>query len=89
MSIPYRERRRLRRLDRALRRSDLSLALKLEAFARINAEETMPSQEQLRPGLARPWRALWWPMAGAAFLVTIIAGGGSGQARRATALPAG
>lgn len=41
-------RRRLRRIDRKLRRSDPELASMLSIFSRLTAGETMPMREQLR-----------------------------------------
>ena len=95
MSLPHRQRRLLRRMDRALCRSDPDLAALLSLFARLSPGETSPRQEQLprqqqpprqeQPRLPRAWawRVLRWPAAGAAFLVVSVAGGGLAAARRA------
>jgi hypothetical protein len=84
--IPH-GRRRLRRIDRELRRSDPELAAKLAIFARLNAGEAMPGWEQLPPPppAAPGWQVLLWPIAGAAFLVVLAAGGGTSTARGAAA----
>lgn len=52
----------------------------LSIFARLDAAEQMPAQEQLRPRL--PWarRVLRWPVAAAVFLVVFAAGRGSSAA---------
>ena len=76
MTLPYREERLLRRVDHALCRSDPDLALMLSIFTRITASEMLPAWEQLRPRVTWAWRALLWPLAGAAFLVVVVAGGG-------------
>ena len=95
MSLPHRQRRLLRRMDRALCRSDPDLASLLSLFALLSAEETLPHWEQLpyreqltrRQHLCLPrpwtWRLLLWPAAGAAFLAVCVAGGGLAAARRA------
>jgi hypothetical protein len=84
-------RRRLRRIDRELRRSDPELASMLAIFARLNADEAMPGWEQVRPPPAPPpgWHVLLWPIAGAAFLVVFAAGGGASTARSAAAACSG
>jgi hypothetical protein len=84
-------RRRLRRIDRELRRSDPELASMLGIFARLNADEAMPGWEQVRPPPAPPpgWHLLLWPIAGAAFLVVFAAGGGASTARSAAAACSG
>lgn len=82
MSLPYREERVLRRVDRALRQSDPDLASMLSIFAQLNAADRMPARERLRPRLALALTVLRWPVAALAFLVVVIAGGGS---RAATA----
>ncbi|MGH3153785.1 MAG: hypothetical protein ACRDOB_24055 [Streptosporangiaceae bacterium] len=86
MSLPYRQRRKLRQLDRALGAADPGLAFNLATFARINAGQTMPAHEQLRsrPGPLR--RVLLWPVAGTAFLLVVVAGGGASRARQAAGL---
>jgi hypothetical protein len=83
MNVPYRQRRRLRRIDRALRRSDPGLAAMLSIFARLNADEAIPAWEQLETGHAPNWYVLLWPVASVAFLVVCAAGGGLGASRRA------
>jgi hypothetical protein len=84
--IPH-GRRRLRRIDRELRRSDPELASMLAIFTRLNAGEAMPGWEQVRPAPAPApgWHVLMWPIAGAAFLVVYAAGGGASTARGAAA----
>ena len=49
-------RRRLRRIDRELRRSDPELASMLSIFSRLNAGEMMPGWEQVRTSPALDWR---------------------------------
>lgn len=95
MSLPHRQRRLLRRMDRALCRSDPDLAALLSLFALLSAgekpprqeqlprREQLPRQEQLRGPRARAWRLLRWLAAGAPFLVVCVAGGGLAAARRA------
>jgi hypothetical protein len=83
--IPH-GRRRLRRIDRELRRSDPELASMLAIFARLNVGEAMPGWEQVRPPPppAPGWHVLLWPIAGAAFLLVYAAGfppAGSGSPR--------
>ena len=60
MSIPYRQRRLLRRIDRSLRQSDPDLQSMLLIFARLNAGEEMPAREQL-PGAEGGSRHMMWP----------------------------
>ena len=79
--VPHR-RRRLRRIDRELRRSDPELASMLSIFSRLNAGETMPGWEQMRTPVL-DWHLPLWPIASLAFLVVFAAGGGSGAARGA------
>ena len=79
--LPYRQGRLLRRVDRALRRSDPDLASMLSIFARLTAAESMPAQEQLRPRrLTWARRVLLWPVAAALFLVVFAVGEGSSAA---------
>jgi hypothetical protein len=94
MTLPYREERLLRRVDRALRRSDPDLASRLSIFARLNAAEAMPARERLRPQPRWAWRVLLWPVAAVAFfvaalafLVVFAAGGGMTAARACGAAP--
>lgn len=49
MSLPYRQRRRLRHLAKALRGSDPHLTAMLSIFTRLTAGECMPAREQLGP----------------------------------------
>ena len=49
MSLPYRQRRRLRHLARVLRGSDPHLTAMLSIFTRLTAGECMPAREQLGP----------------------------------------
>jgi hypothetical protein len=60
MSIPYRQRRLLRRIDHSLRQSDPDLQSMLLIFARLNAGEQMPAWEQL-PGAEAGSRHMVWP----------------------------
>jgi hypothetical protein len=76
-------RRRLRRINRELRRSDPELASMLSIFSRLNAGEMMPGREQLRTSPALDWHLLLWPIACLAFLVIFAAGGGTVAARGA------
>jgi hypothetical protein len=75
--------RRLRRIDRELRRSDPQLASMLSIFSRLNAGETMPGWEQVRTSPVLDWHLPIWPLASVAFLVAFAAGGGSDAARGA------
>jgi hypothetical protein len=76
MTLPYRQERRLRSVDRALSESDPDLASKLSMFAQITAAESLPAWEQLRPRLAWALSVLLWPVAAGAFLIVFVAGGG-------------
>jgi 3-methyladenine DNA glycosylase AlkC len=67
MSLPYRQQRRLRRLDHALRLSDPHLAAMLTIFARISAGENLPAREQVRSS-GRVRSLLAWLAAAAAWL---------------------
>jgi hypothetical protein len=53
------------------------------AFARLNADETMPGWEQVRIPSSLGWHVLLWPIAALAFLVVYAAGGGASAARGA------
>jgi hypothetical protein len=75
MRMPFRQRRLLRRTDRALRRSDPELAALLSAFSRRHAGARMPAWEQLRPGEAPTWYMMPWPMASGFLAVWAAAGG--------------
>jgi hypothetical protein len=59
MSIPYRQRRLLRRIDHSLRQSDPDLQSMLLIFARLNADEQMPAWEQLPGGKAGSGHMVW------------------------------
>jgi hypothetical protein len=59
MSVPYRQRRVLRRIDHSLRRSDPDLEAMLLIFARLNADEEMPAREQLPSAEAGSWPMVW------------------------------
>jgi Protein of unknown function (DUF3040) len=63
MGIAYRQRRLLRRIDRALSRSDPELAAMLSMFSRLNASEGMPARGQLRTAAAPGWHLMPWPAA--------------------------
>jgi hypothetical protein len=76
-------RRRLRRIDGELRRSDPDLAAMFAVFARLNADTAMPAREQVRVPSVFGWHMLLWPVAALAFLVVFAAGGGTGAARGA------
>jgi hypothetical protein len=65
MSLPYRQRRQLRRIRRALSLSDPRLASMLLIFARLSAGEQMPRREQLT-------RRLPPPLAPAALLISAV-----------------
>jgi hypothetical protein len=78
-------RRRLRRIDRELRRSDPELASMLSIFSRLNAGEMMPGWEQVRTSPVLDWHLPLWPIASLAFLIVFAAGGGSDAARCAAA----
>jgi hypothetical protein len=80
-----RGRRRLRRIDRELRRSDPGLVSMFAVFSRLNAAEAMPGREQARSAPALGWHVLLWPAGALAFAVVYAAGGGAGAARRAAA----
>jgi Protein of unknown function (DUF3040) len=86
MSLPYHQRRKLRQLDRALGAADPGLAFNLATFARINAGQIMPAHEQLRSRARPVRRVLLWPVAGIAFLLVVVAGGGASRARQAAGL---
>ena len=81
-SIP-RGRRRLREINRELRRSDPDLASMFAAFARLNADEAMPGWEHVRIPSSLSWHVLLWPIAALAFLAVYAAGGGASAARGA------
>jgi Protein of unknown function (DUF3040) len=94
MTLPYREERLLRRVDRALWQSDPDLASMLSIFARLNAAEAMSARERLRPQPSWAWRVLLWPVAAVAllvaavaFLVVFAAGGGLTAAMACGAAP--
>jgi hypothetical protein len=87
MSLPGRQRRRLRRIDAAVCRSDPHLASMLSIFARLTAGEAMPGREQLRappPGRARA--ALAAAAVAAASLIARAAGVCRRGLRRAAAV---
>jgi hypothetical protein len=46
MQIPYRQRRRLRRIEHTLRRSDPRLAMMLAIFTELHASDALASPEQ-------------------------------------------
>jgi hypothetical protein len=73
MSVPYRQRRLLRRIDHSLRRSDPDLQSMLLIFARLNAGEEMPAWEQLPGAESAAWHMVWpielTPHAGPFFLL--------------------
>lgn len=84
MTLPYRQRRRLRGIDRMLRRSDPDLASMLSIFGGLSAAERLPSREQLRA--SRVWAGRLLRLVDcAAFLLICIAGGGLIASRRAAA----
>ena len=89
MSLPYRQERILRRVDRALCQSDPDLASMLSIFAQVNAADRMPARERLRPRLALALKVLRWPVAALGFLVVLIAGGGSRAAKACWGAAAG
>jgi len=94
MTLPYREQRLIRRVDRALRRSDPDLASLLSAFEWRNAAEAMPARERLRPRMSWAWCVLLSPVVAVAclvaavgFLVVFAAGGGLAAASACGAAP--
>ena len=64
MGLALRERRELRRIGRAVGRSDPRLNSMLAAFSSFNAGEPKPRREQLRLTVRRVFRALGPGMAG-------------------------
>ena len=84
MGLPYRQRRCLHRMERALSRSDPHLAGMLSVFTRINAGERIGDREQLRA-------TGWWVGCKAARLVcgflALLAGMARVTARAACGLP--
>lgn len=58
MSLPYRQRYRLRSLRRALADDEPRLASMHAMFARLYAQDAIPVREQLRRRLPRPVRVL-------------------------------
>ena len=83
MSLAHRERQRLRNLDRTLRRSDPGLAAMLSMFARLTEPDKPSRPEQLRGSWSRAWRFALCLVAGAAFAMVCVAGGGLSASRRA------
>jgi hypothetical protein len=73
MTLPYREQRLLRRVDRAFRRSDPALVSLLSAFCWRHAAEAMPARERLRPRASWAWCVLLSPVAAVAYLVAAVA----------------
>jgi hypothetical protein len=69
-----RQRRLLRRIDRALSRSDPEFASRLAMFSRLNAAETMPPWEQLGTSEAPSWYLMPWPVASAMLGIWAAAG---------------
>lgn len=49
MRLPFSERRKLRRIGRAISRSDPRLASLLDFFSRLAADDAMPGHERLLP----------------------------------------
>jgi hypothetical protein len=82
MGLSRRERRALRRVDRALGRSAARMHSEFWAFTQINADQAMPGQEQVPGGQSVLRRALDQLLAHAAFVSILMAGGGISQARR-------
>jgi hypothetical protein len=85
MGIAYRQRRLLRRTDRALRRSDPQLAAMLAMFSRLHAGAGMPDREQLRAPGAPRWHLMPWPVACAVAGIWAGAGELPGDGARAEA----
>jgi hypothetical protein len=85
MSLPYRQQRRLNRIDRVLCRSDPHLSAMLSNFARVAASESIPALEQLGP--RRPWarHRLLWPVSMVAWLAIGAASASCGLRRAAAA----
>jgi hypothetical protein len=74
MGLAYRQRRLLRRIDRALCRSDPEFASRLAMFSRLNAGEIMPAWEQLQVSEAPGWSLMPWPVASAMLGIWAAAG---------------
>lgn len=55
MQLPYRRQRRLRRIERGLRRSDPQLSAMLAIFAQLYASEVLVSPEQRVPVHRMAW----------------------------------
>ena len=89
MSLAYRERRQLWNVDRALSRSDPGLAAMLSMFARLSEPDKPSRREQLPGSWSRAWHLALWLVAGAAFAMVCVAGGGSVASRRAAIAVAG
>jgi hypothetical protein len=58
MSIPYRQRRRLRHLRRSFCLADPRVAAMLSMFSRLSAGEAMPAQERVQRRVPKPVRTL-------------------------------
>jgi hypothetical protein len=65
MQIPYRQQRRLRRIERTLRRSDPRLAMMLAIFAELHVSDAVASPEQR----ARAHGTAAWLLGAAAWLI--------------------
>lgn len=55
MQLSLTERRRLRKIDKAIRRSDPRLAGLISMFSRLAAQDAMPGHERLEPRDAQAW----------------------------------
>lgn len=84
MSLPYRQQRTLRSIDRTLSRSDPRLARMLSIFAQVSAGEEFPRWEQLRTPLSRIWYLLAW-LAGVTARRGVLAAGAAYQVLRRAA----
>lgn len=79
MSLPYRQRRQLRRIEKTVVSAEPRLAAMLVIFARLAAGEAMPAWDRLHQVPPRPVRAL----ARAALAVIRVAGRAFRTCRRA------
>jgi hypothetical protein len=89
MSLAYRERRRLRDVDRALSRSDPGLAAMLAMFGRLSEPDKLSRREQLRAAWSWAGRLALCLVAGAAFAMMCVGGAGYSASRRAATAAGG
>jgi heme A synthase len=50
---------------------------------RISADEDLAAREQMADPAAQAWRLALWPLAGLAYLVVVVSGGGLRRSRQA------